>query len=451
MGSEIASKRLKHDVVISSCKNRQYSKSTYDIRSDSNHVTMRTNPSACARRIIFPVIHNDSFLSAYSVDNTSCTTTQESSTSDAKSSKKTACQSSQQVVDLPTSILRRKTSSQSSLSVISEDGSYYLGSDLNTVSYDITHESKCISSSLSSQANISTLSIPSLISSHSLHINDFSDHHDQNLLHSSTCLKSCMKKQNPRPKCMGVSLDPRLWVHEYQPAQEELESDNWYNAAEIEDFKRGAIACIKEQETRYLDDFRLLKGFFNHPALVKDDSHLKSCNIKTEICNVLVVDPNALFLKLFKRGFQCMLPHASITTATSGEDALLKIKKKQQESSRGSHGYDIVVVEERLLPTFSMQQQYLRLYKNKKCTYDKYVHSSGSYLIQKLASERKISSNCNYTPYTLFIGVTGHQNEDRLRLSKSGADLIWNKPPPSMNKSLEKELLYLIVNKRNAS
>ena len=98
-------------------------------------------------------------------------------------------------------------------------------------------------------------------------------------------------------------------------------------------------------------------------------------------------------------------------------------------------------MEERLLPTIAMQQQYLRC--KQQCSYEDHLRCSGSFLIQKLSSERKESE-----PYTLLIGVTGHEDEDRPRLRKSGADLIWKKPPPSMNACLRNRLLRLIAEKR---
>lgn len=498
MGSEEVSRvknlKLMTDDVSSS-KKSQYNLKTnkkekrsedlnYNFSSmESKSSFVSSSSSSSPRRIIFPIIHdnnsyNSSIPSAQSIESTSSYNTNNTQELDeldelvstrSRNSMDVRKQagSPQKTSDFPTSILRRKTSSQSSLSIISEDGSYYLGSDLvqegnasNSKPRSATSSTSSLQSLsvLNNSTNVSISSIPSLVSSNSFCSNDCIFSHFDCLDFRRSLSSTCMKKT--RHRCMSeVSFDPQVWIYEYEQDKEELESRNWYNASEIEDFKRDAIACIKEQETRYLSDFKLLKVFFNHPALVSgynaktNSGQNKNLDVlvKAEIAHILIVDPNELFLSLFKRGFEGMLPHVNITTAATSQDALKQIKIKQDSGCnlKATHGFDIVVIEERLLQTITMQQQYLHRHRKIQCSYDENVRCSGSYLIQALASERgKANQYCQFTPYTLLIGVSGHENEDRSKLYKSGADIIWKKPPPSMNQSLRNKLLHLIKDKR---
>lgn len=387
--------------------------------------------SSPSRRIIFPVIHINK------------TTGTEYSTTESQNS------SNESIVlaSSPISILRRKTSSQSSLSIISEDRCSQTVQGYNKDKEIPPHQAP--------PTTASTSSIPSLVSNNSWCSNDC--HFD--------CLdmSSCLKKPNTLPhKCVGVSFDPRVLVHEYEQDKEELMAYNWYNAAEIEEFKKDAMACI--QGTRRLIGMKLLKVVFNYPDLVSgcNSKHIAQhellCSQQNnmdlaEIKHILIVDPNELFLSLFKRGFQCMLPNASVITANSSQNALNHIKAAHDSgcNPKATHGFDIVVIEERLLPTIAMQHQFLIRYKNNQTSTSENLHSSGSCLIQKLALERKERKKAEFSNrYTFIIGVSAHHENchEHTKLSASGADIVWKKPPPSMDQRIRNELLQRIIEKR---
>jgi len=293
-----------------------------------------------------------------------------------------------------------------------------------------------------------------------------------------------------------IRFDPRIWVHEVQcPPTDEI----WYTPIEMARFKREAMLRIKDWSLRKQERRRHLnmistgtgriinlesfpqsmyrpsskKIIYTNPALsceAEDDeedeeeevaassssspSSLSSdvnkkrqTMVYKEIKSILLVDSHDIFLKLLSKGLKTMLPHVKITTATTLQEALTEIEKANQsmkdmnESGEEicSHGFDIIVVEERLKPHLQPQKNV-----------GGQSSWNGSSLIHKIKEEMN-EPNSASTRCPLVIGISAYLNDDGDRLQQSGADCVWGKPPPSMDASMRNELLKKLMIKRNRS
>ena len=145
--------------------------------------------------------------------------------------------------------------------------------------------------------------------------------------------------------------------------------------------------------------------------------------LRREVHCILMVDPHDIFLTLFSKRWQEALPHVTIVTAHSSDEALQVVSKQT---------FDIIVVEERL-SLFHRQHRGA----NNKLT-------SGSALISHLKRE------LHHQP-CLLIGVTAHWQSDHATMAQSGADFCWPKAPgPTFrnNRALLEELLHTLLLKR---
>lgn len=244
-----------------------------------------------------------------------------------------------------------------------------------------------------------------------------------------------------------VSFDPRVWVNEFRRSQEEYEA-TWFSQDDMDLFKRQTLARIhtyqRQNELLPTGTGRLVKLSQRSKAVYalealsldgEDDGDDQiDLEAKAQIRNILVVDPKDLFLVLFARSFKFMLPHVHVVTARSSEEALRRIKTC-------GHQFDIVVVEERLklfhrqaLPQVSQEAP---------------VHfSSGSALIRALSRDGSTGMVQSRHQEQLFVAVSCH-SEDRAALEKSGADLVWSKPPPKMDEALRNKILKMLLTKRS--
>ena len=260
----------------------------------------------------------------------------------------------------------------------------------------------------------------------------------------------------------GVKFDPRIWVREFQRSDEE--SEIWYTADDLERFKRHAVALIMartnlESELIPTGTGRMVqkapsqacKAFFTHAALRLDASDddgreeeemLKKevrriDTAKSELENVLIVDPHDICLTLFTKALKALLPHVNISTARTSEEALRHI------SSRGSKQYDLILVEHRL--KLFHRQNIRSAATDEKGVLSASASSSeyhtGSELILAL---RQLDATRN----TLFIGVSAHMDKDKPSLRKSGANFCWAKPPPRLDQELLNRLLKCVLEKR---
>eukprot|EP00578_Thalassiosira_sp_NH16_P013614 CAMPEP_0181114880 /NCGR_PEP_ID=MMETSP1071-20121207/21137_1 /TAXON_ID=35127 /ORGANISM="Thalassiosira sp., Strain NH16" /LENGTH=218 /DNA_ID=CAMNT_0023199055 /DNA_START=15 /DNA_END=668 /DNA_ORIENTATION=- len=217
---------------------------------------------------------------------------------------------------------------------------------------------------------------------------------------------------------------------------------------------------------------------FNHPALgcedELDNSHHRHSeissvvpeggsrqrredaigdNLSREIRNVLVVDSHEIFLALFMKSLKHMIPHASIATARSAEEAMSRIEAAKNafplRDGGSIHGFDIVIIEERLRappvqqlasdgthsasPTASRDGSTTTQTAGDDSVQRRWCTTSGATLIRHLAeTERESSSesgggndagavtaaNAGACRSSLFVGVSAQLAEDRARLEK---------------------------------
>jgi len=515
-----AATRLKHN--ISSTSNNNLGR---DNRHDANNTdpgvssikkfSLSPSPPSSSRRIIFPNIHNNGMIRQQQPGHNhyQLASTPRCLEKYSNNNKTTVAVPTSQI-----SILRRKTSSQSSLSIISEDDNnrfspvQEIDSSLINNNKDINNKNN-LSSITPALTHASSTSIPSLLPSVNswcsddciLSLTSQVEDTDFRRSHSGTCMCSCMRKGKSnniyrQNKCatnkvisknnnIGISFDPRVWVYEYQQDNVEVNGENWYNTTEIEQFKQNAIACIKEQEilnnnnnlsdTNYVNKLPL-KVFFNHPALVSgcsaqtevmDSSSIPSTfpspsnkrldvNLNVHIKNILLIDSDDLFLKIFKRAFEYMFPHSNVATCKNGVDALQCIKDAKISGcsrKRSTYGFDIILFDEKQL---LLTENNNNVSGNKK-------QSSPSFDFQKLIVEREEAKQestfyfqgekiLHHTRYTLFIGVVNgdaegeNSSSKQLLMNNSDVDIIWTKnPPPTVDKNLRNELLYKIMEHRN--
>lgn len=222
-----------------------------------------------------------------------------------------------------------------------------------------------------------------------------------------------------------VGFDPRVWVCEFQRDKTEL-MNTWFSSSEMDRFKRHAIDRIHSYSQlvptgtgRLVRKPICSKAFFTHPALsLSNDEDVLAIQkvARTEINNILVIDPHDLCAKLFKKLLQKVFPHATVVTVKSSDEAINRIKRCAPKNS-----FDIVLVEERL--KLNMQDR-------------KDHQGSGSALIRLLKEQE---------PKTLFIGVSAHYVQDKQKLEDGGADLTWSKPPPPGDCAMRSEILKKVL------
>ena len=167
------------------------------------------------------------------------------------------------------------------------------------------------------------------------------------------------------PSHKKISFDPHIWVYEFTDDRHEFEHNGgkWFTEDELDQFKEEAIQRIRQRNMKMMsagqgriamvppaqdrsqsssplptfpaDNSRQV--VFTHPALGCEDEvdhdtsfrPIKKPNesliqdaLAREIRNVLVVDPHEIFLTLFTKCFKYIIPHVSVATARSGEEAL---------------------------------------------------------------------------------------------------------------------------------
>lgn len=197
------------------------------------------------------------------------------------------------------------------------------------------------------------------------------------------------------------------------------------------------------------------------PSVSASDERRIQRALLSEIRNILVVDPHPMFLKLFGKALHAMMSHVIVTTATSSEEALRRIAAAQvvypQAEGGATHGFDIIIVEERLqifqrhrggTGSNRKQQQQAAGDEQKQ----RQIPASGSALIRQIAAEQEESLETlghNKRPRSsLLIGVSAHIQLDGEKLSRAGADLVWGKPPPPFDDTLRLEILKKVLSKR---
>jgi hypothetical protein len=237
-----------------------------------------------------------------------------------------------------------------------------------------------------------------------------------------------------------ISFDPRVWVREFQRTEDEKRS-TWYSPKEMERFKTYTLMRILEYRGSKLFSTGtgrtvqvpapVSKAVYTNPALtlesenddLKDEATPFHCAVlECEIRNILIVDPHDICLKLLEKSFKRIIPHATVTTVRTSQEALNHYYGNAQP-------FDVVLVEERL-----------HFFQRQDSTSPGGGPSSGSSLIRKLRSASR--GDC------LFIGISANLDKDETKLQDSGADLVWSKPPPAMNSNVRETILKTLLLKR---
>ena len=240
-----------------------------------------------------------------------------------------------------------------------------------------------------------------------------------------------------------VAFDPRVWITVFERSKEEITS-TWYKTSDMNRFKREAINRIcQASKSEFLPTgtgrvvrrpIHQHKALFTHPALTtldgddsEDEAAIKRL-AEVELKSVLIVDPHDICLKLFGKAIKSMLPHATIMTARTSNEAIVRMMDCKH--------FDMVIVEERL-GLFHGQEDPNRLNHE----------VSGSALIQLLASQQGCLSESERSG-TLWIAVSAHYKTHEERMKASGADFQWPKPPPCFNQEMRDTLLKTLLMKR---
>lgn len=161
----------------------------------------------------------------------------------------------------------------------------------------------------------------------------------------------------------------------------------------------------------------------------------------------------------------------SVATARSAEEAMTRIEAAQnafsQSDGGSTHGFDIIIIEERLRSSSFPGQQLAsgpqhtsRTIISTQTAGDdsiqrRWSKSSGSALIRHLAELElrlgKSEGDDGTCRRSLLVGVTARMALDQQKLEKAGADCVWGKPPPEMNATLRNSLLKLLMKKRRSA
>jgi len=311
------------------------------------------------------------------------------------------------------------------------------------------------------------------------------------------------KKTDRRLGVRSVSFNPRVGVYRYlsilPPKISALKnsnlnestnkSDTWYTAQELALFRLEASFIVRQNKTKFGCSEYNRKSLFAYPALKAIDGDRvfieRSCELKvlmmTHIRSVLIVEPHQIFLDIYVRSIKKMLPHVSISTAKDSVDAIKQVDKmsnlekkdtietKKRMNNFDMNNFDIIIVEERL------RKQRMGCENKENISPNKPI--SGSDIIQriisldhfhrnKLSNENQISSSqyspkstilynndyvCTSNRIPLLIGTSSFLGEDCQKLTLSGADVLWGKPPPKMDEVLRNELLTALLRKRGLS
>lgn len=287
-----------------------------------------------------------------------------------------------------------------------------------------------------------------------------------------------------------------MWVHEVQrPAVEKT----WYSHSEIDRFKHEAIMRIRNwtlrRRTRAMSDEIIatgtgrvinrgagapfdknLRALYTNPALRSDAEdeeddiyimdHRRRHELLKEIRTVLIVDSHDIFLSLLAKDIKSMLPHVKVITAYTVQEAIHRMDvAKSIDGNECTHGFDLIVIEERLKQGMG---RYRSISLPNNVEPSRTDPSSGSALIRKIAHQVESMSNDNVQDNTsdgtiatrpntdsyrfpLVIGMSAYLQQDGKMLKESGADIVWGKPPPTMDETLRNEILRSIMMKRNRS
>jgi len=303
----------------------------------------------------------------------------------------------------------------------------------------------------------STESIPSLAST------ECSEDEHAAIAEDDCCISTPTSSPTPTiaiHTTKGVAFDPRIWICEFRRSREEF-GRTWYSPLDMDKFKRAALQRVMELQAASTEliptgtgrfirrasrpvSAQMSRALFTNPALSSiddDDDDDEVCLQrlgKQEIRHVLVVDPHDICLKLFAKSIKAMLPHVSIATARTSEEAMRRLGENKL-------GFDMVIVEERLKLLFQGEAALQELGADSSCD-DNGRPAKTEHLVSG-AALFQVLKECTGSK-TLFVGVTSQPDKYDEKLRTGGADVVWSKPPPAMDKTMRDSLLKMILNKR---
>lgn len=296
-----------------------------------------------------------------------------------------------------------------------------------------------------------------------------------------------------------ISWDPRVTVTEFEDNVPRL----WFTDGDLERFRVETVSLAQRYLIRHPEMIEVYnkpkldpvtgtlrkKALFSMPALsnVSDDSSEESLSATIKMADlaarhvkrILVVDRNKLILDLFCRSLWNIFPTAEVVAVQTPDAALDHIKHARQSPS---WSFDLVIAEERLHqplikpPTPAMKNEkscghlaslsvdkeldapsiprHGSLCNLTKC--DQCRRLSGSELLHEIKEMSTASSAAEASSVSaalgsrplLLIGVSAYPDKDSEHFYESGADLVWGKPPPTMNDQLRDQLVLLLMKKR---
>jgi len=268
------------------------------------------------------------------------------------------------------------------------------------------------------------------------------------------------KSNRIRSKSMSnlykVSFNNRVNVLGFKRTKEEeneTDLNGWFSSEELVEFKNNAMKEIRQfraRKARLMAQSKEAHGY----------SGVDCAQLLNEIRDILVVDCHDIFLKLFAHSLAQLMPHVKVVTATSAMEAMSRIEVSKLSSSNPSvHGFDIIIVEERLHRVSSrgpIHKDPNHCISRSPASVNELfqinnaqIHAgdiSGSNLISHLNDVKRLEVN---TRESLIIGVSAYLQNDETKLKDAGADLLWSKPPPTMDELLRNKILQAIVLKRS--
>jgi len=238
----------------------------------------------------------------------------------------------------------------------------------------------------------------------------------------------------------NVSFNPKVWIHNYERSEWEISGMNWLDVSEIKHFKRDFIRQIQKQQ-------------FLSPTIVsleKDTNCAVTCSSSfvsissSEVRNVLIVDSQPMFSLILRKGMKRMMPNVDVKIADTISEAIELIEEEKMRHTSDavttpSHEFDIIIIGDRLISHNS----------SRRGTQKHIALIDGPELINKIMTDqKKTSKKDTYCRYSFVIGVSAH-NCTRKKFESSGADVVWEKPPPLMNDDLRRSLVDAIMEKRS--
>lgn len=234
--------------------------------------------------------------------------------------------------------------------------------------------------------------------------------------------------------------------------------------------------------------------------LIMEGSEELASLLRTHIRSLLVVDPSEDLRALFQKYFSYLFPKTKVLTTANAEGALKLIEAaKLMEINTSLHGeesdisckvscngFDIIIVEENLkhkrkadngsdsesLDEMNSDGQQAErsdnvqsCHSNNGSSFTDTLAMSGSELINLMTKAEKTLLHLKSRPDdecfdrtissrfrpSLYIGVSLFLSEDGPKFLKSGADLIWGKPPPKIDDNVRNHLVTALLKKRGDS